>query len=71
MQPEIFRHFAAGDYNCSLNDCHFTLIGETDSSDSTRREHCSSLWFKVFIVISTLFTLSYIFILSSFVVDHL
>ena len=44
MQPELFEHYAADNYNCFLTDCSITLIDKTDGSDPTRREE---YWRKV------------------------
>ena len=38
MQPELFKHFEAINYNCFLTDCSITLTDKTDGSDPTRRE---------------------------------
>ena len=44
MQPELFEHFEAINYNCFLTDCSITLIDKTDGLDPTRREE---YWRKV------------------------
>ena len=44
MEPELFQHFAADNYNCFLTDCSITLIDKTDGSDPMRREE---YWRKV------------------------
>ena len=49
IKPKLFEHFAAGNHNCFLDDCIFTLIDKTDGSDPTRREE---YWRKVWKIVA-------------------